>query len=440
MMRTRLLSLMIAVLMAAGCSSGAGSGASVGKAVEGEEAGGSEAAAVQEPVKLKFSIWGNDAQKAMVEGLVDEYEQLHPGMEVEIMTIPFADYQQKLSIMLASRTAPDAGWLAERMIPQLLESGQLVDIAAEVKEDPGYNYADIYPSTLDIFKREDRLYGIPFSTPPVLIYYNKDLFLEKGLKTPTELYKEGKWNYEEFLKAARSLTDSQQGIYGVKLVRDWNNWSDALLPLFWSHGAELFDSSATAFALNSPAGREALQLYSDMMFKDKVHPLPGDELTFDSGRIGMYTDRYSYTSKARAVTDFDWDIAPMPAGVKGTGTSLGYAGVSVFETRHPAEAAEFLKFITSAEAMSVTAQYFVPSRKSVLESDVFLRAASKPSPESIQLAVLDQIADARIAPGHKNWQQIDTKIQRLLDGLYTQSSTVDGLLGQMEVEVGPLMK
>ncbi|WP_340022426.1 sugar ABC transporter substrate-binding protein [Paenibacillus sp. FSL K6-1096] len=438
MIRTRLLGLMAALLLISGCTSGAGSGAADG--TDGQGSAGHEAGAVQERVKLKFSLWGNDAQKAMVEGLVDEFEQLHPGIEVEIMTIPFADYQQKLSIMLASRTAPDAGWLAERMIPQLLESGQLVDIAAEVKEDPEYHYEDIYPSTLDIFKREDRLYGIPFSTPPVLIYYNKDLFLEKGLKTPTELYKEGKWNYDEFLKAARSLTDRQRGIYGVKLVRDWNNWSDALLPLFWSHGAELFDSSGASFALNSPEGKEALQLYSDMMFKDKVHPLPGDELTFDSGRIGMYTDRYSYTSKARAVTDFAWDIAPMPAGIKGTGTSLGYAGVSVFETRHPAEAAELLKFITSAEAMRVTAQYFVPSRKSVLESDVFLRAASEPSPESIQLAVLDQIGSARIAPGHKNWQQIDTKIQMLLDGLYTQSATVDGVLGQMELEVNPLMK
>lgn len=438
MIRTRLLGVMAAMLLATGCTPGAGGGAADG--TDGSGSAGQSAAAVQERVKLKFSLWGNDAQKAMVEGLVDEFEQLHPGIEVEIMTIPFADYQQKLSIMLASRTAPDAGWLAERMIPQLLESGQLVDIAAEVKEDPEYHYADIFPSTLDIFKREDRLYGIPFSTPPVLIYYNKDLFLEQGLKTPTELYKEGKWNYAEFLKAARNLTDPQRGIYGVKLVRDWNNWSDALLPLFWSHGAELFDSSGASFALNSPAGKEALQLYSDMMFKDKVHPLPGDELTFDSGRIGMYTDRYSYTSKARAVTDFAWDIAPMPAGINGTGTSLGYAGVSVFETRHPAEAAELLKFITSAEAMSVTAQYFVPSRKSVLESDVFLRAASKPSPESIQLAVLDQIANARIAPGHKNWQQIDTKIQMLLDGLYTQSATVDGVLGQMEQEVNPLMK
>ncbi|MFD1908340.1 ABC transporter substrate-binding protein [Paenibacillus rhizoplanae] len=314
-MRTRLLGLMAAVLLATGCSSGAGNGAPEGTA--GDEEAGTKTAAEQEPVKLKFSIWGNDAQKAMVEGLVDEFEQLHSGIEVEIMTIPFADYQQKLSIMLASRTAPDAGWLAERMIPQLLESGQLVDIAAEVEDDAEYNYADIYPSTLDIFRREDRLYGIPFSTPPVLIYYNKDLFLAKGLKTPTELYEEGNWNYKEFLKAARSITDPQRGIYGVKLVRDWNNWSDALLPLFWSHGAELFDSGGALFALNSPAGKEALQLYSDMMFKNKVHPLPGDELTFDSGRIGMYTDRYSYTSKARAVTDFAWDIAPMPAGIKG---------------------------------------------------------------------------------------------------------------------------
>lgn len=437
-MRTRLLGLIFAALLAGGCSAGAGNGTHGPGAGAGGRSDG--AAAAQEPVKLKFSIWGNDAQKAMYESLIGKFEHLHPGTEVEIMTIPFADYQQKLSIMLASRTAPDVGWLAERMIPQLLESGQLVDIAAEVKEDPGYNYPDIYPSTLDIFNRGGSLYGIPFSTPPVLIYYNKDLFRAKGLKTPSELYKEGHWNYDEFLKAARSITNPQQGIYGVKLVRDWNNWSDALLPLFWSHGAELFDSNGSAFALNSPEGREALKLYSDLMFKDKVHPLPGDELSFDSGQIGMYTDRYSYTSKARAVTDFEWDIAPMPAGIKGTGTSLGYAGVSVFETRHPAEAAEFLKFITSAESMSVTAQYFVPSRKSVLKSDVFLRAAAKPSPESIQLAVLDQMADARIAPGHKNWQQIDTKIQMLLDELYTQSATADEVLGKMEVEVNRLMK
>lgn len=425
-----LLVLVIMTFVLPGCSRYAGS----------SEASETLKAEVMEPVKLKFSMWGNDAQKMMYEGLIAEFKKTHSNIEVEIVVIPFADYQQKLSIMLASRTAPDVGWLADRMIPQLIESGQLADISSSVMNDNDYNLSDMYPSTLTMFRRGDKLYGIPFSTPPVMMYYNKSLFRDKGLKTPTELYKEGNWTYEQFLHAAKAIAEPGSGVYGVKLVRDWNNWSDALLPLFWSHGADLFTKDGTAFALNSAEGREVLQLYSNLMFKDGVHPQPGDEIDFESGKIGMYTDRYSYMSKARAITDFAWDIAPMPEGIKGTGTSLGYAGYSVFDTENPLEAAEFLKFITNASSMGVTSQYFVPSRKSVLESDIFMNSASQPSAESIQLAVLDQMSEARIAPGHRKWQEIDVKIQTLLDHIYTQSSSVEEVLKQMEAEVNAIMK
>lgn len=436
-----LLSMLLTVTVLAGCASNTNTGNHPANAgTQGSEGGAQSDEGAKKQVKLQFSIWGNDAQKAMYEGLVAEFKKTNPHIDVEIITIPFADYQQKLSIMLASKTAPDIGWLAERMIPQFLESGQLVDIAAGVKEDNEYNFADIYPSTLDIFSKGDSLYGIPFSTPPMLVYYNKSLFAEKGLKTPTELYKEGKWTYDEFLKAAQTIANPGNGTYGVMLVGDWKNWSDALLPLVWSHGADLFNADGTAFAMNTEEGRTALQLYNDLMFKDKTHPKPGDEITFDTGKIGMFTGRYSYVSKARAITDFEWDIAPMPEGTHGKGTSLGYAGYSVFETEHPEEAAAFLKFITNANSMGVTSQYFVPSRKSVLESDVFLKAAPQPSAESIQLAVLDQMNEARIAPGHKNWQQIDVKIQTLLDYIYTQSESVEEVLNKMEAEVNSLMK
>lgn len=434
------LTVILAMLLIVGCSSGT---VNTHSAANGGESGGETQGAqqsAQKNVKLQFSFWGNDAHKAMYEELIAKFKTLHPHIDVEIVTIPFADYQQKLSIMLASKTGPDVGWLAERMIPQFLESGQLVDISASVKEDRDYQFDDLYPSTLELFTKEDKLYGIPFSTPPILLYYNKTLFEANGLKTPSELYAEGNWTYEEFLKAAKAIAKPEQGIYGVKLIREWKNWSDALLPLFWSHGADVFDETGTVFTLNSEEGRKALTIYSDMLFKDEVHPKPGDEITFETGKIGMFTDRYSYVSKARSITDFEWDIAPMPEGPYGRGTSLGYAGYSVFETEHPEEAIEFLKFVTNAESMGVTSQYFVPARKSVLESDVFLKADPKPSPESIQVAVLDQMADARIAPGHKNWQQIDVKIQTLLDLLYTQSESVETLLERMETEVNPLLQ
>ncbi len=437
-----ILAFMLVISVLIGCSSNKkaddnkGTTSEVVKPVEETKADDKS----KEQVKLQFSIWGNDTHKKMYEDLVVEFKQTHSNIDVEIITIPFADYQQKLSIMMASKTAPDVGWLAERMIPQFLEFDHLVDISTNVAADSAYNFTDVYPSTLDIFKKGDKLYGIPFSTPPMLVYYNKTLFVEKGLKTPLELYAEGNWTYDEFLKAAKVISNPGSGVYGVKLVRDWKNWSDALLPLFWSQGADVFNPDGTQFVLNSPAGQQSLQTYSDMMFKDQVHPKPGDEITFDTGKLGMFTDRYSYVSKARAITDFEWDIAPMPAGANGRGTSLGYAGYSVFKTEHPEEAMEFLKFVTNQKSMGITSQFFVPARKSVLESDIFKKAAPLPSPESIQVAVLDQMGEARIAPGHKNWQQIDVKMQTLLDYLYTQSATTEEVLKRMESEMTPLLK
>ncbi|MEK3884572.1 sugar ABC transporter substrate-binding protein [Paenibacillus sp. PL2-23] len=439
-----LTAVLLIVSMLAGCASNAGSNGGAGNNGGNNGAGtatenpGKDSEA-QKPVKLKFSMWGNDAHKAMYDGLIAEFKTEYPHIDVEIINIPFADYQQKLSIMLASKTGPDVGWLAERMIPQFMDSGQLVDIASSVQGDADYKFDDVFPSTLELFTSGEKVYGIPFSTPPMLVYYNKTLFQEKGLKTPSELYAEGNWNYEQYLQAAKAITDHSKGIYGVRLIRDWKNWSDALLPIIWSHGAELFSADGKSFTLNTAEGQAALQIYNDLIFKDGAHPKPGDEITFDTGKLGMYTDRYSYVSKTREIKDFEWDIAPMPEGMNGRGTTLGYAGYSVFDTEHPEEAMAFLKFISNETSMGKTSAFFVPSRKSVLESDVFMKAAPQPSPESIQVAVLDQMSDAKIAPGHPNWQQIDVKVQTLLDYLYTQSESVEEVLKRMEAEVNPLL-
>ncbi|MFS0723406.1 ABC transporter substrate-binding protein [Paenibacillus sp. 1P07SE] len=429
----------LALGMLAGCGT-PGNNQPQGSPPAGESPTAGEADAPKQKVKLQFSIWGNDEHKGMYEGLLAEFKKTHDHIDVEIITIPFADYQQKLSIMAASKTAPDVGWLAERMIPQFIASGQLVDLSASLKEDNDYNFADIYPSTLDLFTKDEALYGIPFSTPPGIIFYNRSLFEANNLKTPLELVAEGNWTYDSFLESARAIADPSQGVYGVRLNREWKNWYDALLPMFWAHGADVFNEDGTAFALNSAEGKQVLEMYNNMIFKDQVHPKPGDEITFETGKVGMYLDRYSYVSKARAITDYEWDIAPMPEGPHGRGTSMGYAGYSVFDTEHPEEAMALLKFLTGAQAMGVTSQFFVPSRQSILESDIFLNADELPGKESIQIAVLDQMEQARVAPSHQNWQQIDVQMQTLLDLLYTQSMSVEDVLARMEQNITPLMK
>lgn len=412
-------------------SSNEGNTAAAGETTKSEDSGKS--------VNLKFSIWGNDTHKKMYEDMIAKFHESHPNINVEIMTIPFADYQQKLSIMQASKTAPDVAWLAERMIPQFLTADQLMDIS-EIKNDTAYNFADIYPSTLNLLSKDDHVYGIPFSTPPAMIYYNKTLFEEKGLATPTELYEQGKWNYDEFLKAAKALTDPAKGIYGANMVRNgWNNWPDALQSIFNAYGTDFLSADGSKLTLNSKEGEQALTMFSDMIFKDKVHPKPGDQTTFDTGKIAMQKELFSYMGKAKAVTDFKWDIAPLPAGPAGTGTTMGYAGVvGMKDTKHPKETLEFITYITNPDNMVITSQFFVPSRKAVLESDDFLKQG--PSPESVKMAVIDQMPTAKSLPAHPNWQQIDTKMQSVLDYLYTQSASVQDVLKKADTEITPLLK
>ena len=392
-------------------------------------------------INLTFSIAGSDEHKKMYEDLAAKFTTLHPNVTVEVMNVVNEDYDRKLSIMMASREAPDLGWVFESTIPTLFQAGQLLDVTEALKADKEYDFNDFYPATLELLTNEGKNYGVPFSTPTTMIFYNKTMFKEKGLKTPSELYAEGNWTLGEYLKAAQALTDSSKGIYGADYLHAWQYWSSTLLPLVWAYGGDLFNDDKSAIAINSPESEQAIQFYYDMLFKDKVHPKPGDsQSTFESGQVAMFKDMYSFVTKARKITDFEWDVAPLPEGPKGRGTLMGYAGIGVFsDTEHPEEAAQFLKFLSSKDSMSVTAQYFVPGRKSILESEIFMKPDQQPSPESIQIAVLDQMKDARVSPSHVKWQQINVTAQSIIDKLNTQQATVKDVLIELETALNALI-
>jgi multiple sugar transport system substrate-binding protein len=153
----------------------------------------------------------------------------------------------------------------------------------------------------------------------------------------------------------------------------------------------------------------------------------------------MQKELFSYMGKAKAIKDFEWDIAPLPAGPNGTGTTLGYGSVAIIkETPNPEESLAFLKFITNPENMKISSQYFVPSRKSVLESDGFLKQG--PSAESMKMAVIDQMAKAKTLPTFNNWQNIDSNMKTVLDYLYSQSVPVKEVLKKAEDTITPLLK
>lgn len=402
-----------------------------------KETGGGDS---NQPVEIKFMTWGNQAHVDLLNKLADKFKQSHTNITVKIESVPFPDYQQKMTVLAAGKELPDIGWAAERMVPQFMSNGILEDVS-DVMKDPSFKSDDIIPSTLELFKKGDQLYGLPFSTPPAVMFYNIDLFDKAGLKSPNDLAKEGKWTWEEFEKAAKVISSGSGStrVYGANFFRDWKTWI-LLSSYSWSNGSSPFDKDMTKFTWNDKYGIETLKMLQRMMFTDASHPKAGEQVSFESGKIGMFFDVYSYVSKARTIKDFKWDVAPMPSGPNGSVPMLGQAGYVVFKgSKHLKESKEFLKFLASEEGMKETSTFFVPPRKSVLSSDGFLKQPGNPDPSHITQAVLEEMPKARFQPGHVEWQKIDNIILAGFEQLFGQTAQPEQILKTMEEKINPIL-
>ncbi|CAM4475259.1 MAG: sugar ABC transporter substrate-binding protein [Paenibacillus macerans] len=393
-----------------------------------------------EKVLLKFATWGNPAQLELYKGLTDTFTQQHPNIEVQIDTIPFADYQQKMSVLAAGRELPDIAWVSERMVPQFMANDILADVS-DIVQDEAFDSADIIPSTLELFRQDGKLYGLPFSTPPSVVFYNEDLFKQAGLSTPNELAEKGEWTWEKFEEAAKAIKTSaaSPNVYGANFFRDWKTWI-ILASYSWSNGSGPFNPEMTEYTWNDQYGVETLEMLKRMMFTDGSHPKAGEQVNFESGQIGMIFDNYSFVSKAREIQNFKWSIAPMPAGSKGSVPMMGQAGYVLFKDgKHPEEAKELLKFLAGKEGVQKTSAFFVPPRQSVLNSEEFLNVEGNPDAGHIKQAVIDEMPKAVVQPGHIRWQNIDTEILTGFDALFAGRSEPQQIQDEVKSKVDALL-
>lgn len=396
---------------------------------------------VKDEVQLTFSIWGNDQHAEMYEELLKGFHDENQNIKVKIDLIPFPDYQQKMSVLAAGNELPDVGWVSEAMVSQFKKNGILSDIS-EFEKDDDFEINDFIPSTLELWKQDGKLLGLPFSTPPMILYYNKTMFENAGLETPTELAMKDEWTWEQFEEAAKKLSEGEgiERTYGARLFREWTNF--ATLPSHTiSYGGAMFSDDMKEFKWNSAEGIKTFEMINRMMFEDKSHVPPGENIEYEGGKVGMYSAMYSYMTNAREITDFEWDIAPLPKGPDGRAPLLGQAGIVAFEGgKHPEEAKELLKYLASKAGIQAQSSFFVPARKSVLESDEFINIPNNPSRESIQLAMIDQMNDGYTYPLHEDWTKIESEIIKGIDKLFAQMDSPKAILDQMEKDVNPLLK
>lgn len=342
----------------------------------------------QDVVNLELVGWGSTTEIEARELTLGLFNSEFSDIQVEFTHTPSSDYQTVLQTRLAGGDYPDIIFLGNGDIETYVARNQLLALDEYIERD-GFDMSDISQRNLELYKVDGLQYGFPVDAPNQQLFYNKSIFDAAGVEVPSSDWEDEDWNWDAFLEKALAVTDRDNNIWGWQVntgFRAWWIWVTA-------NGGQFFNEAGTECVLNSPEAVEAFQFLADLIHVHEVAPpidvaseLGSGEL-FISGVTAMETWFPAIGFMRTNIGDnFEWDVAPHPAGAAGKSTSGGGTGHTISaNTEHPDEAWELLKWLISPSAVSPWTEVMgiVPPLASVAESDVFLTPGQPPEHISV---------------------------------------------------------
>lgn len=132
-------------------------------------------------IKLFSNLPDRKNGQGLVEQMIiDEYMAANPNVTIEVEALDEEAYKTKFKAY-AMDGMPDVVsiWGQPSFLDEVLDAGVL----AELNENDYVDYGFI-PGSLDGFKKDEKLYGLPRNTDIMLFYYNQKMFDDNGWKVP----------------------------------------------------------------------------------------------------------------------------------------------------------------------------------------------------------------------------------------------------------------
>ncbi|MCM3597865.1 sugar ABC transporter substrate-binding protein [Metabacillus idriensis] len=323
----------------------------------GEEKNNQLPAEKSENIELTFwRNYGTKLENEAYKELISAFESSHPGISINMNAIPYGDYELRLRTEIAAGSPPDIMSIDSPNLALYANSGALLSIDKEMKEEG--QIEDIPFSTLEGMKFKDEIYLSPIAESGVALFYNIDLFKKAGLPLPSQDPADP-MTWGEVVELAKKINDPGNEIYGIDPGQGFSDGESPAYfktPLLWQFGADVLspDGATATGYLNSKHAVEALQFYQDLYHRYKVATVEMPPDPFVTGHLGMSVlGSWMLEEIERNYPDFklgeDFGIAPLPKGDHQVTPNGGWAlGISA-KSKHPEEAWAFIKYMTSFE-------------------------------------------------------------------------------------------
>ena len=412
------------LVVGSGCSSDGGDG-------DGATDGGAG-----DRVTISFLAEGEAEEIEAYEDIVAAFEEEQDAIHVELR---FADegeeLLQQLSTALAGDALPDIFLMNYRDYGQFAARGAVEPVQDRLASSSVLHPEDFYDTAMEPFKfGGTNQMCLPQNASSLVVYYDADLFEAADLDLPAT-----GWRWEEFLQDAVQLTHGD--VYGVgvdpQLIR--------VAPFIWSNGGQVVDneSDPTRLALDGRLSTQAMQRFFDLRGAYGVSP-PAEvadatplEEQFLQGKVAMYLDSRKVVPTFRTITDFDWDVAPLPIIKEPVSILHSDAYCMTASSEHQDEAWTFMEFALGPQGQEIAAETgrTVPSLRLVAESDAFLDPSSEPSNSQVYL---DNIPLVRAVPNIGPWAEIEELANGLIEEGYYSNAEAAEVAREVVTQTQPL--
>jgi len=331
--------------------------ASAPAASSGESAAPAAAPAA-EKVTVRFHARIGGQEDALYDLQIPKFMEENPNIEIVKESFPGAEFQAKVSTMLAGGTLGDAVWSALGGATIYFQWAQgtiapINDLAAAA----GTDLSEWYEGCINAITMEGNLLGLPFKAHPgwAVTYYNASAYAEAGLEVPT-----ADWTLDDQIEYALKLQKSE----GDQVTR-WgylpgafeHAWK-ALLCVARAYGGQLLNEDGTQFLLMEDPAQQAVQYAYDLFNVHEVAPKPDDILgtvneMWIAGGLAMNTAGTFRSVADAAIGDtFDWMAvgnAKGPSGLGGSDYEVdAYCVTNASE--HPNEAFQWVNYLCNHDS------------------------------------------------------------------------------------------
>ena len=285
--------------------------------------------------QITLTYWGLWENQEVIAPLISDYKKQNPNITVNYVFQSAKDYRERLQSSLASGKGPDIFRIHNTWVPMF--KSQISQVPEGLVD-----WTDYYPATDDL-KISNKYYAIPLGFDTLALYYNVDLFSQKGVKPPTD------WiDLRDTAIALRSPASGPIDIGGIALGTTSNvdNWSDILGLMFMQNGVDLAN----------PTGKfaeETLKFYT--MFSQTHHvwdaSLPSSVYSFATGKVAMIIAPSWRVFEIKEINPkLNFATAPVPQLPGAKVAWATYWAETVSQTSANQVAAwDFLKFLSQPE-------------------------------------------------------------------------------------------